>query len=141
MSATSLTANDELLALAERLIREYGEVPAGAVLRCLARAVRRARAWGCPAEHLVPTVEASTRWRLAQRLSGDLAPPGPQPPSCRRSDVLAEPLPDVRTDGSPVALGGKPRAARQDGTTAVPGRTPLRGPSYPSGHDQGTGSG
>jgi hypothetical protein len=69
MTTVPLTVDDERLGLAQRLIREYAEVPAGAVLRSMARATRDARLWGCPAEHLVPTVEASTRWRLDQRVS------------------------------------------------------------------------
>lgn len=65
---TSPSMDEELLELGQRLIREHDVVPAGAVLRCLARATREARSWGCPREHLLSTVEASTRWHLAQRL-------------------------------------------------------------------------
>ena len=79
MTPAALHASDEtsMVELSERLLREYAELPAGAVLRSLARARLRARAWGCPQEHLVPTVEATTRWRLAQRLAG--APVEPPP--------------------------------------------------------------
>ena len=65
---TSPNLDEELLELGQRLIREHELVPAGSVLRCLARATRQARSWGCPIEHLLSTVEASTRWHLAQRL-------------------------------------------------------------------------
>ena len=68
MTSATLTVEDELMTLTQRLIREYAEIPAGAVMRCLARAAHGARAWGCPNEHFVSTVEASTRWRLEQRL-------------------------------------------------------------------------
>jgi hypothetical protein len=66
MASPLATGNEEILALAHRLIHEYAEVPAGVVLASLTRAGRRARAWGCPPEHLAATIEASTRWRLAQ---------------------------------------------------------------------------
>jgi hypothetical protein len=69
MATVSLTSDDEMLGLAQRLIREYCDLPAGTVLRSMACAVRDARVWGCPAEHLAATVEASTRWRLEQRVS------------------------------------------------------------------------
>jgi hypothetical protein len=59
--------NDELLDIAEQLTAEYADIPAGSVLRCLARSVRVARSWGCPAEHLTATSAATTRWVLAQR--------------------------------------------------------------------------
>lgn len=72
MTAAVLTSGEEMQELAERLIREYHELPPARVLRCLLRAFRRARSWGCPQEHLSATVEASTRWGLAQ----------PAPSSC-----------------------------------------------------------
>lgn len=72
----SVTANEGMLDVAERLVREFGDVPAGAVLRCVAQALRRARRWGCPPEHLVWTVEASTRWRLVQCRSAAEPSPG-----------------------------------------------------------------
>jgi hypothetical protein len=69
MTTVSLTHDDEMLGLAQRLIGDYDGLPAGAVLRALARATRDARLWGCPPEHLLATVEASTRWRLEQRVN------------------------------------------------------------------------
>ena len=60
----------EVADLAQRLVAEYPDLPASRVLRCLAWAFRRAQSWGCPEEHLVTTVEASTRWGLAQTPSG-----------------------------------------------------------------------
>ncbi len=63
----SKALNDDLLESSHLLTEEHPDLPAGAVLRCYARAVRRARAWGCPPEHLRVTAEASTRWMLAQR--------------------------------------------------------------------------
>ena len=70
---TSPNIDEKLLDLGQLLIREHDIVPAGAVLRCLARATQEARSWGCPPEHLLATVEASTRWHLAQR-TGAAAP-------------------------------------------------------------------
>jgi hypothetical protein len=65
--------DEELLELGQRLIREHDTIAAGSVLRCLARAIREARSWGCPPGYLLSTIEASTRWHLAQRL-GAAAP-------------------------------------------------------------------
>lgn len=67
---TTSSTDEDLLGLADRLVREFVQVPAGSVLRCLAEAVRSARAWDCPAEHLMWTAEASTRWRLAGVVPG-----------------------------------------------------------------------
>ena len=66
MTVAVLTADDEMQELAARLVQEYHELPPARVLRCLMRALRRAQSWGCPQEHLSATVEASTRWGLAQ---------------------------------------------------------------------------
>jgi hypothetical protein len=79
MVASPTSVDEELLELGQRLIREHDEVPAGAVLRCLARSVRVARTWACPPEHLLSTVEASTRWRLAERTTSADAMPEPLP--------------------------------------------------------------
>lgn len=68
MVTTSTIEDQKLVDLGLRLIAEYIDVPAGSVLRCLARAVVNARSWGCPSEHLVTTAEASTRWLLARRV-------------------------------------------------------------------------
>jgi hypothetical protein len=79
---TSPNLDEELLELGQRLIREHEVVPAGSVLRSLARATREARSWGCPPEHLLSTVEASTRWHLAQRLgsaAGEASASFPRP--------------------------------------------------------------
>jgi len=63
------SVNEALLVLAEELTAEYVDIPAGSVLRCLARAVRHARLWGCPPEHLDTTAAATARWMLAERYS------------------------------------------------------------------------
>jgi hypothetical protein len=55
-----------LVEVAVTLTHEHPEVPAGTVLRRLARAVRRARGWGCPEQHLPRTAEAVTRWALTE---------------------------------------------------------------------------
>jgi hypothetical protein len=68
--ASAATLDDELSDLGRRLAREHEAIPVGAVLRCVARSADQARTWGCPAEHLVSTVEAASRWRLAHRVSG-----------------------------------------------------------------------
>src|SRR3954452_21175608 len=90
------TLNDELVELGHRLVHEHVEIPAGVVLRCVARSADHARTWGCPAEHLVGTVEASSRWRLAQRASR-----------------AAEPRPDRRTSASPAPRAYQPRPSRR----------------------------
>jgi hypothetical protein len=85
MASPSRQPDDDLLELMDRLVGEYPRMPAGAVIRCLSREVRRARAWGCPPEHLSTTAEAATRWRLEQRLAG--LPVRPLSPSARGARV------------------------------------------------------
>src|SRR4051794_6802015 len=91
----SATLDDQLADLGHRLVREHVEIPAGAVLRCVARSANHARTWGCPVEHLVGTVEASSRWRLAQLTSGSTGP-----------------RPERRTSSSTVPGLHSPRPAR-----------------------------
>ncbi len=70
MAATMTVEHEELMQVEQRMIREHPEVPPGAVIRSVARAALRARRWGCPPQYLATTVEASTRWSLAQRPTG-----------------------------------------------------------------------
>ena len=63
--------NDALLDVAEQLTNEYADVLAGSVLRCLARASRQAREWGCPLEHLPSTAAATARWMLDRRYASN----------------------------------------------------------------------
>jgi hypothetical protein len=84
----SATVDEALLDLGQRLIQEHVDVPAGAVLRCLARSARLARAGGCPKHHLVATVEALTRRRLAQRTGRSAGGAGPQVLQVRSGSVV-----------------------------------------------------
>ena len=54
----------QLLEVADRLVEDFAEVPAGSVLRCLARAVQMARASGSPAEDLDTRAEETARQML-----------------------------------------------------------------------------
>jgi hypothetical protein len=65
---SSSQIDERLLELSQRLIRGHDIIAQGSVLRCLARATREARAWGRPPQHHLSTVEAATRWHLAQRV-------------------------------------------------------------------------
>jgi hypothetical protein len=59
---------DDLVALMVRMTEEYPELPAGSVMRCVARAVRRARMAGFAREHVGVEAERAARLALAQRL-------------------------------------------------------------------------
>lgn len=59
---------DDLVALMVRMTEEYPELPAGSVMRCVARAVRRTRMSGVAREHIGVEAERAARRALAQRL-------------------------------------------------------------------------
>lgn len=75
---TRLTAtiHDELLELTLRLTAEYQDVPAGSVMRCVSRALLRARLSGTPDRDLPAETEWHTRLLLARRAAD--APPRPR---------------------------------------------------------------
>jgi hypothetical protein len=58
---------DELMSLTIRLVEEYPEMPAGSVMRCVARAVRRAVVAGTPGSHVPAEAERRARHALAGR--------------------------------------------------------------------------
>jgi hypothetical protein len=64
----------QLLDVADRLVEDFAEVPAGSVLRCLARAVQMARASGSPPEDLGTRAEEMARQML--RDPGSCEDPG-----------------------------------------------------------------
>lgn len=53
--------------VADRLAAEYSDVPSGSVIRCVARAVHRARLDGLPPELVAGAGEAIARQMLALR--------------------------------------------------------------------------
>ena len=57
----------ELLDVADRLVEEFAEVPAGSVLRCLATAVHMARGAGASPEDLGTRAEELARRILRDR--------------------------------------------------------------------------
>ena len=57
----------ELLEVADRLVEDFAEVPAGSVLRCLAKAVQMAREAASPPEELGTRAEALARRMLRDR--------------------------------------------------------------------------
>lgn len=59
--------NRDLLDVAERLADEYREEPTGSVLRCYARAVRKAHRQGTPLEALPTESERLARISLGWR--------------------------------------------------------------------------
>ncbi|MBI1376885.1 MAG: hypothetical protein GC157_05310 [Frankiales bacterium] len=58
---------EELLALAERLAREYRDMPAGGVLRCVSRAVHLARVGNPTPDELPVRAEQLARLLIEQR--------------------------------------------------------------------------
>ncbi len=70
MAGLMTVEHEQMVELEQRMIQEHPEVAPGAVIRTVARATVRARRWGCPPQYLASTVEASTRWGLAQRTAG-----------------------------------------------------------------------
>jgi hypothetical protein len=57
----------ELLRVADRLVEDFAEVPAGSVLRCLARAVHMVRVRGSAPEDLGTRAEELARHMLRDR--------------------------------------------------------------------------
>lgn len=60
-------AHRELIDVAERLVRDFNHIPAGSVLRCVARSARQLRAEGVSADALPSAVEELARRRLDRR--------------------------------------------------------------------------
>lgn len=74
MSLTEVRASqDALLDLTVRLSREFPELPAGSVMRCVARVVRSERRHGVPEASLASTSEARARSVLRRRAAVDQA--------------------------------------------------------------------
>jgi hypothetical protein len=65
----SVPVHDELMSVTLRLVEEYSELPAGSVMRCVARAVRRALMTSTPPEQIPTWAERTARLALADRLS------------------------------------------------------------------------
>jgi hypothetical protein len=65
--AYALGIQDELMSLTIRLVEEYPEMPAGSVMRCVARAVRRAVVAGTPGNQVPAEAERTARYALAGR--------------------------------------------------------------------------
>jgi hypothetical protein len=59
---------DDLVSLMVRMTDEYPELPAGSVMRCVARAVRRAWMAGVPREQVAEEAERTARIALTERL-------------------------------------------------------------------------
>jgi hypothetical protein len=59
--------HQDLIDVALRLAREFSHLPAGSVLRCVARSARQLRAKGVGAHALPPAVEELARLRLDRR--------------------------------------------------------------------------
>ena len=58
---------DELMSLTIRLVEEYPEMPAGSVMRCVARAVRRTVVAGTPGDQVPAEAERAARLALERR--------------------------------------------------------------------------
>lgn len=66
---------DELMSLTLRMVDAYPEYPAGSVMRCVARAVRRAWMVGTPHEQIPARAEHAARRALARRNTQQALPP------------------------------------------------------------------
>lgn len=65
---------DELMSLTLRMVGEYSEVSAWSVMRCVARAVRRALMAGTPREQIPVRAEHAARRALAGRPPESMGP-------------------------------------------------------------------
>lgn len=63
------TMRDDVSSLTLRLVGDYPEVPAGSVMRCVARAVRRAVLVSAPPEQIPTRAESAVREAMARRLA------------------------------------------------------------------------
>ena len=79
---------DELMSLTLRLVGEYPEVPAGSVMRCVARAVRRALRSSTPPGQIPTLAEHDARNALAGRFT---SPGEPEPPTADARELPREP--------------------------------------------------
>ena len=91
-----LAVRQELLEATERLVREHDDVPAGSVIRCVARCRDELLALGLRAG-LVDAVEAMARRRLRDRTGGLRLVPG------QRTDLPRADAPRTDTGRAPVA--------------------------------------
>ena len=65
-------AQDSLAEMTERLIGEFeGQLPPGAVIRCVARTVQQLRQEGVSTPYLAECAEPVTRLQLAERASSE----------------------------------------------------------------------
>lgn len=69
--------HDELMSLTLRLVREHPQLPAGSVMRCVARAVRRVMTAGTPREQISARAEHAARRALAGRTHSPLTSDAP----------------------------------------------------------------
>lgn len=67
MATDAERLSTELLHVADGLVEDFAEVPAGSVLRCLARAVHSVRVRGCAPEDLGTRAEELVRHMLRDR--------------------------------------------------------------------------
>lgn len=63
----TIALDDDLFTLTIRLTEEYPEIPAGSVMRCVARLLRHARLAGVPEQELTTETERTSRLILARR--------------------------------------------------------------------------
>jgi hypothetical protein len=82
MSAPSASTNrrspalhDELMSLTLRMVSEHPQLPAGSVIRCVARAVGKTIRVDTPNEQIVPQVEHTARRDLAALRPEPTVPP------------------------------------------------------------------
>jgi hypothetical protein len=67
MTHAAKVASQSIQDAAARLVAERRDLPAGSVLRCFCRSVRRALLRGCPPEQVASEAERMTREVLARR--------------------------------------------------------------------------
>jgi hypothetical protein len=77
-SDDAFEVHDEVMSLTLRLVGENPDLPAGSVMRCVARAVRRALMAGTPREQIPALAEDTARRALAGRHREPMGPETPQ---------------------------------------------------------------
>ncbi|MGD9959524.1 hypothetical protein [Nocardioides sp.] len=82
---TAVGVHDELMELTIRLVDEFPDFPAGSVMRCVARAARRALSAGVPGHQVSTQTERTARLALTTRLTGVPEQRTPAPQSVRRA--------------------------------------------------------
>jgi hypothetical protein len=94
----TIAVDDDLFVLTIRLTEEYPEIPAGSVMRCVARVLRQARLAGVPPEMLSAETARTSRLVLTRRSATAASGRRPDPVATGRRRAIPSPL-SVRRAG------------------------------------------